>query len=101
MPTPPSAIASFFSQTRSRASEYGLTVYDLGREQGLLLFDSGTSTAEKLLLLQNIQHTLSATPHATGQPSAGYNNHLSPACHCQVTVEERAQLFAFLDNRNP
>lgn len=95
MATPPSL---FLKATRQDAAEHGLTAHALPDDKGLLLVDQGLAIAEQCRLLHRLAAELkagqppTAPPAAAPGPAAGGPSLID----CQVSVEERAQLFKFL-----
>ena len=90
----------FLESTTHGAKEHNIEAIPLPENKGLLLFAQGTTVPEQCALLKNMIEELqrtqtSAAPH-DNQKENGQSQEPS-IIDCQVTVEERAQLFKFLN----
>mgnify|MGYP005840411791 CR=1 FL=1 len=91
---------TFLQSIRQRAQEHGVAVQPLADDRGLVLFAAGLSATRQAGLLKEmaagLQHDAPAAPPAvmegTALPPTGQMD-----IDCQVTVEERTQLFKFLN----
>lgn len=92
-----SDVLRFFQQTSAQATALPVQSCELGSGQGLLLFANHLSQAEKIGLLQQYQQLLDQEKTTPG-PAQTDSLQADTKTPCQVTVEERAQLFAFLNN---
>lgn len=82
----------FLQRIRDEAEQNGYKPFDL-KDQGLLVFPHACSTQHRIDLLQQLLMELrsASTPPATTTTSSR-----TTGLDCQVTVEERNQLFNFL-----
>ena len=91
---------TFLNSILNGAQEHGLEVHLLPEDRGLLLFAKGVAAAEQCNLLENKTSELHAAQHAPvleDEPGQSSQNTLDQSTiDCQVTVEERAQLFKFI-----
>jgi hypothetical protein len=90
----------FLESTLHTAKEHGIEAHTLSGNKGLLLFAEGVAASEQCLLLKQITAELK-TAHSQGKSQATQTeNNVSAGApgtiDCQVSVEERAQLFKFL-----
>lgn len=90
----------FLEATLHGAEEHGLETYSLADNQGLLLFAEGTTPSVQYTLLKKIIADLHPDPTPPVPQAEETENAAStaapPTMDCQVSVEERAQLFKFL-----
>jgi hypothetical protein len=89
-------LSLFLKATRQDAHGHGLTAHALPDDKGLLLVDQGLAVAEQCRMLTRLAAELKAEGAAAAapppEPAAGGPSMID----CQVSVEERAQLFKFL-----
>ena len=93
---------SFFRDLRQRACRNGIQSVAVEDEQrrivGLILFD-GCLNEEKIKeIATKIGSDPNCQPNSPVCPAPEQDPQPPPQESCQVTVEERAQLFAFLNN---
>jgi hypothetical protein len=92
----------FLEATLDEAQAQGLAAHVLPDQQGLLLFAGDISIAEQCRLLQKMAAELQAAAqalppgHQPPQPDTTPRPPAPSSIDCQVSVEERAQLFKFL-----
>ena len=91
---------TFLDSTINDAQEHGLEFHVLPEDKGLLLFAKDLAASELCSLLENKTVELNAAQHAPviddKQTPNSQDAHEQSNIDCQVTVEERAQLFKFL-----
>ena len=85
----------FLQRVTTDAPQNGYTVLDVHSKKGLVLLPADSSAKEQIDALNELISQLQATILEPEQPPPAY----APTdCSCQVTVEERAQLFKFLQS---
>lgn len=86
----------FLQRIQNEAPENGYTSLDLPQQQGVVVLPQNTSSQEQIQLLQQLILQLDSTPQA---PARMADIPVSVQQQdCQVTVEERAQLFKALSS---
>ncbi len=90
----------FLEATLHGAEELGLETHSLAGNQALLLFAAGITPSEQYTLLKKIIADLHPGPTPPGPQAEEMEKRGSTTApqtmDCQVSVEERAQLFKFL-----
>ncbi len=90
----------FLTPTLQGAKEHGVEALILPDDQGLILFPAGFTPSAQAILLKKMATGLhGAQPPADPQEQPPENSGTDAAptnIDCQVSVEERAQLFKFL-----
>lgn len=90
----------FLEATLHGAKEHDLETHSLAGNQGLLLFAAGITPSEQYTLLKKIITDLHPGPTPPVPQAEEREKTVSTAApqtmDCQVSVEERAQLFKFL-----
>ncbi len=91
---------SFLETILPAAKEHGLEAHVSADNTGLFLCAKEVEISEQCLLLKKLAADLHAAQlpkePAPQQPENGQNPGCQSPIDCQVTVEERAQLFKFL-----
>ncbi len=91
---------TFLDSILNDAEERGLEAQVLPEDKGLLLFSRDLAATELCSLLENKTAELNAAQHAPviddEQTPNSQDVPDQSSIDCQVTVEERAQLFKFL-----
>lgn len=83
----------FLQRTQNEAEKNEALAVPLEDQRGLVLFPQGVTIAQQIELLRKLIFDLGAPPaHLQKTDSSPETS----ALDCQVTVEERAQLFNFL-----
>lgn len=84
-----------------RAQEHGVAVQPLAGDRGLVLFAAGLSATRQAALLKEMAAGLHHDDDTAAPSDAMEGPALPPTgqvdIDCQVTVEERTQLFKFLN----
>ncbi|MEN8257003.1 MAG: hypothetical protein ABFS09_03975 [Thermodesulfobacteriota bacterium] len=93
--------SKFLESVLNGAKEHGIKAHILPASKGLLLFAEGIAASEQCSLLKNKAAELHDEQTAPPVSDDQTENCQAPAgqstIDCQVTVEERAQLFKFLN----
>lgn len=89
----------FLDSILPAAEDHGVQAHPFPDNKGLLLFPAGLAVAEQCTLLAKKAAELQAAempPEPPGQQPANSPALNESVIDCQVSVEERAQLFKFL-----
>nr|MDA3832605.1 hypothetical protein [Spirochaetales bacterium] len=86
---------SFLQRIQHEAHQNGYTSLDLPQHQGVVVLSQEYSVQEQIQLLRQLLVNLEPAPPT---PQAVANVNASAHHDCQVTVEERTQLFKFLSS---
>ncbi len=86
----------FFSKTMAQAESFNVQTTAFAEGQGIVLFASEVRQGKKLHLLRQCLQELSENNGHTN-PVLADSAAQNATVHCQVTAEEKAQLFAFLN----
>ncbi|MDR9501046.1 MAG: hypothetical protein RI601_04570 [Desulfurivibrionaceae bacterium] len=91
----------FLEATLHGAEKHGIETHSLAGNQGLLLFAEGITPSEQYTLLKKIIADLQPADPTSPVPQAEemektVSTAATQTMDCQVSVEERAQLFKFL-----
>ncbi len=89
----------FIESTLHAAKGHGAEGFTLPDNQGLLLLPAGLAAAEQYRLIKKLAAGLQTaqSPPPPDQPAARTSTDAAQTTiNCQVSVEERAQLFKFL-----
>ena len=90
----------FLESTLHAAKEHDIEAHTLPDSKGLLLFPKEVAVSEQCSLLKKMAADLQTSQYsqdpAEQQPESTFNPSGQNTIDCQVSVEERAQLFKFL-----
>lgn len=87
----------FIESTLHAAKGHGVEGFTLPDNQGLLLLPAGLTVAEQYSLIKQMAAGRQSAQSPPAQPApVNTSDAAQPPINCQVSVEERAQLFKFL-----